>query len=232
MQGTSVDLVVLRRQVNQQKQAARLTQKAGTEMQRRLDELRAEAPLTLARAAARRHDPHHDGHPAAAGSNRVLGTGQIRARTVEADELLPSVQPAGSTRLGAATATIAIVASTAVIAALLWRTGATSSPNEATPPPPATWQPEASRDQPDQPIRPPPAKEDFEESYDRLGRALSDIPRSRAEEVLRAPGCGVAWHNGQPALQYGQESSKAGLAKSISKCSEAVERLASRLSGH
>jgi hypothetical protein len=84
----------------------------------------------------------------------------------------------------------------------------------------------------------PADKPDFENSYERLNRALSAFPGANTGDVIQAARkavpetakwCAVRWQGGDAALQYGKDGGTAALAVAIGHCAEAVEGLASRL---
>ena len=201
--GRGVDSGTLRRLADQQRQAAFVARQAAAEAYRRVRDVHVD--LRVARPKA---EPIEAGIPPTPPLSVVV---PAPAPQPEPSRFTPGVTAAG----------IAIVTAVGVIAALLIRTSATVAvalvPAPTTPPVISTT---TARRRPGT----LPAVE-FDDSYNRLARALSSLNEANTEDVLRQSGCAIAWRDGQAALQFDGKKGTAGLSQTLNKCADAVEAM-------
>ncbi len=198
--GSGVDSGTLRRLADEQRQAAFAARQAAAETQRRVRD--AYVDLLVARP---RSEPIDAGFRPTPPLCLVV---PAPGPQPEPSRFTPAVTAAG----------VAMVISVGVIAVLI-RTSAPVPPALAPAPttPPVNTRTTARRRSGTLPAV------EFDDSYNRLGRALSSFNEANTEDVLRQPGCAITWRNGQPALQFGGEKDAVGLSQALNKCADAVE---------
>lgn len=201
--GRGVDSGTLRRLADEQRQAAFVARQAAAEAQRRVREVHVEM-----RVARPRAEPIEAGFPPTPTLSVVV---PAPAAQPEPARFTPGVTAAG----------VAMVTSVGVIAALLMRTSAPDAHALVSAP---TTPPAITTTTPRRRSGTLPTVE-FDDSWNRLGRALSSFHEANTEEILRQPGCAITWRNGQPALQFGGKRGTVGLSQTLNKCADAVEGL-------